>query len=224
MPEVAIGYGMTETSPLSTFSARTDSLDRRVSTVGRALPHAEIAVRSPETGEIVPCGTPGEFCARGYHVMRGYWNDEEATRAAIDSAGWMHSGDLAVMDAEGYVHIVGRIKDIIIRGGENIAPREVEAVIESHPSVSEVQVVGVPSRRYGEEVMAWVKCAPGMRVDECELSALCREHLASYKVPKYWRFIDAFPLTVTGKVRKYRLREMAIEDLGLHAEAAEETA
>src|SRR5262249_7143512 len=150
------------------LSARDDPLARRVGTVGRALPHTEVAVRAPAAARQLPCGEPGEFCARGYHVMLGYWNDEAATRASIDAEGWMRSGDLAVMDAEGDVHIVGGLKDVIIRGGENIAPREVEAVLEAHPAVSEVQVIGVPSRRYGEEVMAWVKCKPGVTATEAE--------------------------------------------------------
>jgi fatty-acyl-CoA synthase len=213
MPEVAIGYGMTETSPLSTQSARDDPLEKRVGTVGRALPHVEVAVRDPATGKVLPRGEPGEFCARGYHVMCGYWNDERATRAAIDEQGWMRSGDLAVMDAAGYVRIVGRLKDIIIRGGENIAPREVEAVIESHPAISEAHVVGVPSAHYGEEVMAWVKCKPGMQATEAELCTLMKQRIAAFKVPKFWRFVDAFPMTVTGKVQKFRLREMAAQVL-----------
>jgi fatty-acyl-CoA synthase len=211
MPEVAIGYGMTETSPLSTQSARDDPLEQRVGTVGRALPHVEVAVRDPVTGRTLPRGEPGEFCARGYHVMRGYWNDERATRAAIDEQGWMRSGDLAVMDPDGYVRIVGRLKDIIIRGGENIAPREVEAVIEAHPAISEAHVVGVPSAHYGEEVMAWVKCKPGMHAIEAELFGFVKQRIAAFKVPKVWRFVDVFPMTVTGKVQKFRLREMAIQ-------------
>ena len=161
MPEVAIGYGMTETSPLSTLSARDDTLERRVGTVGRVLPHLEISVRGPETTTVLPRGEPGEFCTRGYSVMRGYWRDEAATARAIDEAGWMHSGDLAVMDDDGYVKIVGRLKDLIIRGGENISPAEIEAVLHAHPDVSEAQVIGVPSRKYGEEVMAWVRPRPG---------------------------------------------------------------
>jgi fatty-acyl-CoA synthase len=223
MPEVAIGYGMTETSPLSTLSARDDSLDRRVGTVGRVLPHVEICVKDTQ-GAVVPCGTPGEFCARGYHVMRGYWRDEEATRRAIDAAGWMHSGDLATMDEDGSVHIVGRIKDLIIRGGENISPAEIEAALHAHPAVSEAQVVGVPSRKYGEEVMAWVRLAPGAAAGEADLEAHCRARLARFKVPRFWRFVESFPLTVTGKVQKFRLREMAVELLGRQADAEERTA
>jgi fatty-acyl-CoA synthase len=224
MPQVAIGYGMTETSPISTLSALEDPLERRVSTVGRVQPHIEISVRDPATGRFVPRGTAGEFCTRGYSVMRGYWNDEAATNAAIDAAGWMHSGDLAVMEESGYVHIVGRLKDMIIRGGENISPREIEEVLVTHPAVSEAQVIGVPSRKYGEEVMAWVRSRPGATPSEEELTAYCRTRLAAFKVPRYWRFVESFPMTVTGKIQKFRLRQMAIELLGLQAEAAEKTA
>jgi fatty-acyl-CoA synthase len=224
MPEVAIGYGMTETSPLSTLSARDDPLDKRVGTVGRAQPHVEISIRDRDTGRIVPRGTPGEFCTRGYSVMRGYWRDEAATRSSIDEAGWMHSGDLAVMEPDGYARIVGRLKDMIIRGGENISPREIEEVLVTHPAVGEAQVIGVPSAKYGEEVMAWLRCAPGASADEAALVAFCKARLAAYKVPRYWRFTDAFPMTVTGKIQKFKLRELAIELLGRQADAAEETA
>jgi fatty-acyl-CoA synthase len=224
MPEVAIAYGMTETSPVSTLTARDDPLHRRVGSVGRALAHVEICVREPLSGAVLPRGTPGELCTRGYSVMRGYWRDPEATRAAVDAAGWMRTGDLATVDAEGYVNIVGRLKDTIIRGGENIAPREVEAALHAHPAVSEAQVVGVPSRKYGEEVMAWVRLRPGAAAGEEELAAHCRQRLAAFKVPRHWRFVEAFPMTVTGKVQKYRLREMAVELLGLQGAAAERTA
>src|SRR5947209_10040606 len=224
MPEVAIGYGMTETSPISTLSARDDSLERRVTTVGRVVPHVEISVRDPASWAVLPRGTPGEFCTRGHSVMRGYWNDNAATRAAIDSGGWMHSGHLAVLDDDGYVHIVGRLKDMIIRGGENIYPREVEAALHTHPAVNDVQVVGVPSHRYGEEVMAWVRLHMGTSATQDELRAWCQARLAAFKVPRFWQFLDTFPMTVTGKVQKFRLREMAIELLDLHAVAAERTA
>jgi fatty-acyl-CoA synthase len=224
MPEVAIGYGMTETSPISTFTARTDSLEHRVTTVGRVLPHVEISVRDPATSKLLPRGEAGEFCTRGYSVMEGYWRDEAATRASIDRFGWMHSGDQAAMDEEGYVHIVGRIKDLIIRGGEKIMPVEVEAALLSHPDVSEVQVVGVPSHKYGEAVMAWVRAKPGATLDEADLTVFCRQRLAHYKVPRHWRFVNEFPMTVTGKVQKYKLREMAVELLGLYAEEATKTA
>jgi fatty-acyl-CoA synthase len=224
MPEVVIAYGMTETSPVSTLSARDDPLERRVTTVGRVMPHLEICVRDPATGAALPLGAAGELCVRGYSVMRGYWGDEAATRAAVDAAGWMHTGDLATMVADGYVNIVGRIKDLIIRGGENIYPREVEAALLAHPAVSEAQVVGVPSRKYGEEVMAWVRLRPGAAAGEEELLRWCRGRLAAFKAPRHWRFVEAFPMTVTGKVQKYRLREMAVELLGLGAAAAERTA
>jgi fatty-acyl-CoA synthase len=223
IPEVAIGYGMTETSPLSTLSARDDPLDKRVSTVGRVLPHVEISIRDPNTDRIVPRSVAGEFCTRGYGVMPGYWNDEAATRAAIRK-GWMHSGDLAVMEADGYVHIVGRLKDMIIRGGENISPREIEEVLHTHPAVAEVQVIGVPSAKYGEEVMAWIRPAAGASVTEQELEGFCRGRLALYKVPRYWQLTESFPMTVTGKIQKFRLRQMAVELLGRQAEAAEKTA
>jgi fatty-acyl-CoA synthase len=224
MPEIAIGYGMTETSPLSTMTARDDTLERRVSTVGRVLPHVEITVREPGTGTLLPCGTPGELCTRGYGVMRGYWNDEAATNAALDAAGWMHSGDLAVMDAEGYVNIVGRLKDVIIRGGENISPREIEEVLHTHPAINDVQIVGVPSLKYGEEVVAWVRLTPGHRADAADLTAWCRPRLSSFKIPRFWEFVEAFPLTVTGKVQKFRLREMSVERLGRQPDADEKTA
>ncbi len=211
MPEVAVGYGMTETSPISTLSARDDTLENRVGTVGRVLPHLEISVRDPETGRVVPHGTPGELCTRGYSVMRGYWRDDSATDSAIDHSGWMHSGDQAVMRADGYVHITGRLKDLIIRGGENISPREIEEVLLSHPAVREAQVIGVPSERYGEEVMAWVRLVPGTLADAEELRTYCASRLARFKVPKHWRFVESYPMTVTGKIQKYRLRALAAE-------------
>jgi fatty-acyl-CoA synthase len=224
MPQLAVGYGMTETSPISTLSALDDPLDRRVGTIGRVQPHLEISVRDPATGRIVPRGVSGEFCTRGYSVMRGYWNDEKATNNAIDAAGWMHSGDLAVMEESGYVHIVGRHKDMIIRGGENISPREIEELLVAHADVSEVQVIGVPSQRYGEEVMAWVRPRPGATLTEQELTTYCRSGLSAFKVPRYWRFVETFPMTVTGKIQKFRLRQMAVELLGLQAVAEEKTA
>jgi fatty-acyl-CoA synthase len=213
MPEVTIGYGMTETV-LSTLSDTDDPLERRVSTVGRVLPHFEIKIVDPTTGEVVPRGTPGELCARGYGVMRGYWNNAAATEQAIDDGRWMHSGDLATIDGEGYVNIVGRIKDMIIRGGENIYPREIEEVLHTHPSVSDVQVVGIPSERYGEEVMAWVKLRPTAIGSETDLAAFCDARMSHFKVPRYWKFVDGFPMTVTGKVQKFKMREVAIEELG----------
>jgi len=224
MPEVAIGYGMTETSPISTFTAHDDPLERRVGSVGRVFPHIEIKVIDPATGAIVPRGAAGELCTRGYSVMCGYWHDDAATNTSIDPAGWMHSGDLAVMDRAGYVHIVGRIKDMIIRGGENISPREIEEYLLTHPGICEAQVVGVPSRKYGEEVMAWVKPRAGTNLSADELNKFCCGRIAGFKVPRYWKVVDAFPLTVTGKVQKYRMREIAVRELGLEQDAKVETA
>jgi fatty-acyl-CoA synthase len=224
MPEVTIGYGMTETSPVSAQTSRHDPLERRVSTVGQVHPHVEIKVVDPETGATVPRGQPGEYCARGYLVMRGYWDDEAATGKAIDAAGWMHSGDLATMDADGYVKIVGRIKDMIIRGGENISPREIEELLHTHPEVLEAQVIGIPSERYGEEVMAWVRLRPGATVTATGLEQYCAARIAGFKVPRYWKFVDEFPMTVTGKVQKFRMREAAIVELGLQKAAGIATA
>lgn len=217
MREVTIGYGMTETSPISTQTALDDPVEKRVGTVGRVHPHVEAKVIDPATGRVVPRGERGELCARGYGVMIGYWDDPEATANAIDAAGWMHTGDLATMDADGYVNIVGRIKDMIIRGGENISPREVEEYLLTHPAVGDAQVIGVPSARYGEEVMAWVRVKPGGCATAEELTAYCDGRIAGFKVPRYWKFVDAFPLTVTGKVQKFRMRELAVDELGLAA-------
>ena len=224
MPEVTICYGMTETSPVSTQSSWEDPLDRRVSTVGRVHPHVEIKIVDPETGAIVPRGVAGELCTRGYSVMIGYWGNEAATHEAIDAAGWMHTGDLASADEDGYVNIVGRIKDMIIRGGENVYPREVEEYLYTHPAVLDVQVIGVPSEKYGEEVMAWVKRRPGMDVSDEDLVAFCRGRIATFKIPSYWKFVDEFPTTVTGKVQKFKMREMAVAELGLSAAANQPTA
>ena len=214
MHEVTIVCGMTETSPTATQTTIDDPLQKRVETVGRPAPHAEIKIIDPATGRVVPRGTPGEQCTRGYNVMRGYWNDAEATAKAIDASGWMHTGDLAVMDADGYVSIVGRIKDIIIRGGENISPREVEEFLHTIDGVAEAQVIGVPSPKYGEEVMAWVRLRAGAMLTGDELRAACQGRIATFKIPRYWKFVDAFPLTVTGKVQKFRMREIAAEELG----------
>jgi fatty-acyl-CoA synthase len=224
MPEVAIGYGMTETSPISTMSVRDDPLDRRVGTVGRVMPHVEIKVVDPATGAILPRGQVGEFCTRGYSVMLGYWNNPEATAASIDAAGWMHSGDLAVMDEAGYVNIVGRIKDMIIRGGENISPREIEEFLHTHAAVSQAQVIGVPSAKYGEEVMAWVMPKPGHTLTADELTKFCTGQIATYKIPRYWKMVESFPMTVTGKVQKFKMRDVAIEELGLRDAADVRTA
>jgi fatty-acyl-CoA synthase len=224
MPEVTICYGMTETSPVSTQSSWDDALDRRVSTVGRVHPHVEIKIVDPESGAIVPRGVPGELCTRGYSVMIGYWGNEQATRDAIDAGRWMHTGDLATADEDGYVNIVGRIKDMIIRGGENVYPREVEEYLYTHPAVLDVQVIGVPSDKYGEEVMAWVKPKPAATVSGEELAAFCRGRIATFKIPAYWKFVDEFPTTVTGKVQKFRMREMAVAELGLERAAEQRTA
>ena len=224
IPEVTICYGMTETAPVSTQSLLDDPIEKRVSTVGRVHPHVEIKIIDAETGHVVPHGTTGELCTRGYSVMLGYWNDETATRAAIDAAGWMHTGDLATMDAEGYVNIVGRIKDMIIRGGENIYPREIEEYLLTHADVIDAQVIGVPSERYGEEVMAWVRARPDSGLTTDALSAFCKGRIATYKIPSYWRFVDSFPMTVTGKIQKFRMREMAIAELQLERAASVVTA
>jgi fatty-acyl-CoA synthase len=224
IPEMTIAYGMTETSPVSTQCTTDDPLERRVSTVGRVHPHVEIKIIDPSTGDVVPRDTPGELCSRGYIVMRGYWNNEDATRQAIDPARWMHTGDLATMDADGYVNIVGRIKDMIIRGGENIYPREVEEFLYSHPDIADVQVIGVPSEKYGEEVMAWVKLREGTAATGDEIAAWCKGKIATYKIPRHWKFVDSFPMTVTGKIQKFKMRETAVEELGLEKAAGVKTA
>ena len=224
MTEVTICYGMTETSPVSTQSLTNDPLAKRVSTVGRVHPHVETKIVDPETGAIVLRGTKGEFCTRGYSVMLGYWNDEQATHNAIDAAGWMHTGDLATMDNDGYLNIVGRIKDMIIRGGENIYPREIEEFLYTHPAVLDAQVIGVPSERYGEEVAAWVKLRPAMTATEDELAAFCRGRISTFKIPRYWKFVDDYPMTVTGKIQKFRMREVSVDELGLGKAAGMATA
>jgi fatty-acyl-CoA synthase len=224
MKEVTICYGMTETSPVSTQSLLDDPLEKRVGTVGRVHPHVEIKIVDPETGRTVPRGTSGELCTRGYSVMLGYWENDVATNAAIDRAGFMHTGDLATMDEDGYVNIVGRIKDMIIRGGENVYPREIEEFLHSHPDVSEAQVIGVPSEKYGEEVMAWIRTRPGATLTGDALVKHCTGKIATFKIPRYFRFVDEFPMTVTGKVQKFRMREIAIQELGLQAAARSRTA
>ena len=224
IPEMTIAYGMTETSPVSTQCATDDPLEKRVSTVGRVHPHVEIKIVDPATGAVVPRGTPGELCSRGYMVMLGYWNNEEATRQAIDAARWMHTGDLATMDEDDYLNIVGRIKDMIIRGGENIYPREVEEFLYGHPQIADVQVIGIPSEKYGEEVMAWVKLREGGSVSGDELATWCKGKIASYKIPRHWKFVDGFPMTVTGKIQKFKMREVSIEELGLEKAAGVRTA
>jgi fatty-acyl-CoA synthase len=215
MKEVEICYGMTETSPVSTQTIIGTPLQKQVSTVGTVQDHLEIKIIDPETGALLDRNQPGEFCARGYSVMLGYWNNPKATNDAIDEAGWMHSGDLAVMDDDGYVNIVGRIKDMILRGGENIYPREIEEFLYTHQSIEDVQVIGVPSEKYGEEVMAWVKLKSGHSITTANLEEYCKQKIAHYKVPKYWKFVTSFPMTVTGKIRKVEMREMSIEELGL---------
>jgi fatty-acyl-CoA synthase len=214
MAEVTIMYGMTETSPVSTMTRRDDDLARRVSTVGTVMPHVEVQVIDPETGLTLPTGTPGELCTRGYSVMLGYWDAPEQTAEAIDGAGWMHTGDLATLDDDGYVTIVGRIKDMVIRGGENIYPREIEEFLYSHPAIADVQVIGVPDERYGEELMAWVRLKPDASLTIEQLHAFCHRKLAQYKIPRYLHVTDEFPMTVTGKVRKVEMRERAAELLG----------
>jgi len=224
MSDITIVYGLTETSPGCTQTTTNDSLELRVSTVGRNLPYIECRVVDPETGEELPDGQPGEFCARGYNVMKGYYNMPEATARVIDAEGWLHSGDIAVRDSNGYYKITGRIKDMIIRGGENIYPKEIEEFIYTHPAVADVQVIGIPSKDYGEEVMAYVVLKAGKDVSEDVLREFVRGHIARHKVPKFIRFIDGFPMTASGKIQKYKLRDMAVEELGLHEAAEIETA
>jgi fatty-acyl-CoA synthase len=224
MAEVTICYGMTETSPVSTQSSPDDPLELRVSTVGRVHPHLEVKLVDPATGETVGRGETGELCTRGYSVMRGYWNDEQRTREVIDGDGFMHTGDLATMDEQGYVNIVGRSKDMIIRGGENVYPREVEEHLHGHPDVMDVQVIGIPDERLGEEIMAWVVLRPGAATTADELAAHCRGRIARFKVPRHWKLVDGFPMTVTGKVQKYRMREIAVAELGLERVASTRTA
>lgn len=215
MHEVTICYGMTETSPVSFQSEVDDDIEHRVSTVGFIHPHVECKITDPETGQTVPKGAPGELCTRGYLVMLGYWNNPEATGQAIDEVRWMHTGDLAVMQEDGYVNIVGRLKDMIIRGGENVYPREIEEFLYTHPKVADVQVVGLPDARYGEAVCAWIKLKEGEAATEEEIVEYCRGQIATYKIPRYVRFTDEFPMTITGKVQKFKMREVSIAELGL---------
>ena len=217
MGEVTIAYGMTETSPVSTQCATDDPVERRVSTVGQVLPHIEIKIVDAE-GRVVPRGETGEFCTRGYSVMKGYWNDEAKTKEAVDEAGWMHTGDLATMDEQGYVNIVGRLKDMIIRGGENVYPREIEEFLYRHPKVLDVQVIGVPDPRFGEAVCAWIKLHAGQTATDEEIRTFCQGQIAHYKIPRYIEFVPEFPMTITGKIQKFVMREQTIEKLGLKAE------
>ncbi len=217
MSEVTIAYGMTETSPVSTQTLFDDTLERRVSTVGRVHPHIEVKIVDGD-GRIVPPGTAGELCTRGYSVMLGYWDDAEQTAEAIDAARWMHTGDLATMDEDGYCNIVGRIKDMVIRGGENVYPREIEEFLFRHPEIEAVQVVGVPDVKYGEELCAWIQLKAGASAGSEDIKVFCQGQIAHYKIPRYIKFVDAFPMTVTGKVQKFIMREAMIEELGLNEE------
>ena len=214
MEEVTIAYGMTETSPVSFQSAADDPIERRVSTVGRVHPHVEVKIVG-EDGKVVPRGVPGEILTRGYSVMRGYWNDEAKTAEAIDRAGWMHTGDQGTLDEDGYCNIVGRIKDMVIRGGENVYPREIEEFLYGHPKVQDVQVIGVPDAKYGEELCAWIRLRDGEDADADEIKAFCKERIAHFKVPRYVKFVDGFPMTVTGKIQKFKMREAMIAELAV---------
>jgi len=218
MREVTICYGMTETSPVSFQTAADDPVDRRVSTVGRIHPHVEVKIVD-DRGQIVPTGVAGELCTRGYSVMLGYWDDPARTAEAVDAAGWMHTGDLATLDPEGYCNIVGRIKDMVIRGGENVYPREIEEFLYGHPKIQDVQVIGVPDHKYGEEICAWIVPRPGVELTAEEVRAFCDGQIARYKIPRYVKIVDGFPLTVTGKVQKYLMREQMKRELGLADEA-----
>jgi len=215
MQEVGICYGMTETSPVSTQTFVDDNDYRRCATVGKVHPHLEIKIINPETGKIVPRGTGGEFCTRGYSVMLKYWNNPEATASVIDEGRWMHTGDLAEMDDDGYVKIVGRIKDLIIRGGENISPFEIEEYLHNHDAIKDIQIIGVPDSKYGEVVMAWVILKDDAHITEEELKAYCKGQIATYKIPKYWKFVNEFPITVTGKLRKVEMPEISAQELNL---------
>ena len=224
MTEVTICYGMTETSPVSTQTTADDDMDRRVSTVGRVHPHVEVKVVDPETGRVLPRGTPGELCTRGYCVMLGYWDEPAKTAEAIDAARWMHTGDLAVMDEAGYLNIVGRIKDMVIRGGENVYPREVEEFLYAHPAIEDVQVIGVPDAKYGEELCAWIKLRPDAELTDDDVRLYCQGKIAHFKIPRYIRFSAEFPMTVTGKVQKFKMRDTSVAELGLTAASQTKTA
>ena len=215
MKEVSICYGMTETSPVSTQTKIGTPFEKQIHSVGTVQDHLEIKIINPETGAVVNRGENGELCTRGYSVMLKYWNNPEATHQVLDDSRWMHTGDLAMMDEEGYIHISGRIKDLIIRGGENISPKEIEDFLYQYPNVLDVQIIGVPSEKFGEEVMAWIKVREGKTLTEEELVTFCKKHIAHYKVPKYWKFVDEFPMTISGKVRKVEMREIAVKELGL---------
>ena len=220
-PEMTIMYGQTETSPVITMSMTEDSLERRVSTVGKACPNTEVKIVSP-AGETVPLGEQGELCARGYLVMRGYDQEPEATKRAIDDEGWLHTGDLATMREDGYFRVTGRAKDMIIRGGENVYPREIEEFLHTHPKVADVQVVGLPDVKLGEVVAAWIRLKAPADVEE--IREFCKGKIAHYKIPQHFRFVDEFPMTVTGKIQKFRIREIEIKELGLDDAAKIQTA
>ena len=224
MSEVQIAYGMTETSPVSTQTRIDTPLEKQVSTVGQIHPHLEVKIIDPDTEKVLPIGIAGELCTRGYSVMLGYWNDSEKTQEAIDSARWMHTGDLATIDAEGYVNIVGRIKDMIIRGGENVYPREIEEFLYTHPAISDVQVIGIPDEKYGEEIMAWIKLKDEVTADPEEIKEFCKGKIAHFKIPRYIRFTEDFPMTVTGKIRKVEMRKISIQEMGLEQLANQKTA
>ena len=224
MSEVEIAYGMTETSPVSTQTRADDPIELRVGTVGRVHPHVEVKIVDPATGRVVPRGTTGELVTRSYAVMLGYWQNPEATAQVIDAARWMHTGDLAVMREDGYVNIVGRIKDMIIRGGENIYPREIEEFYYTHPKVADIQVIGVPDQKYGEQIMAWIRLKPGETATDEEMRDFARGQIAHFKIPRYIKFVDSFPMTVTGKVQKYIMRDMAVKEFGLESAAGEKMA
>ncbi|MEE3250301.1 MAG: AMP-binding protein, partial [Chloroflexota bacterium] len=222
--QITIGYGLTEASPVITLTRTEDTLERRVSTVGTALPNVEVKLVDPESGQDTPVGKQGELLTRSFMVMKGYYNLPEATNAAIDKDGWLHTGDLATVDDAGYYRITGRLKDMIIRGGENVYPREIEEFLYTHPKVADVQVIGVPDERFVEEVMAWVMLKPGEMCDDEEIRDFCKGKIAHYKIPRYIKMATEFPMTVTGKIQKFKMREMAIDELGLHRAAKIETA
>jgi fatty-acyl-CoA synthase len=224
MSEIVIVYGQTETSPGVTMSTVEDPLERRVSTVGRAMPHAELKIVDPQTRRLLPRGEPGEICARGYMVMKCYYNNPSATHSTIDPNGWNHTGDLGVMDEEGYIRIVGRLKEMVIRGGENIYPREIEEFLHHHPKIDDAYIIGVPDIKYGEELMAWVKVENGDILTEEDIRAFCKGKIAHYKVPKYYKFVDSFPMTISGKIQKFKMRQQAVEELGLQDAEKVETA
>jgi fatty-acyl-CoA synthase len=224
MREIVITYGQTESSPGLTMSSTNDPLEKRVSTVGQPMPHTELKIVDPKTGKMVPRGQPGEICARGYMIMRCYYNNPEATDMAVDKEGWLHTGDLGTLDEEDYCKITGRLKDMVIRGGENIYPREVEEFLYEHPDISDVQVIGVPDLKYGEELMAWVKLKNGSALTAEQIKEFCKGKIAHYKIPRYIKFADDFPMTISGKIQKYKMREISIKELNLEDVARIKTA